>query len=59
MTNASKKFLEDYAAGKRSAVPDSVWQGNDCWLITVSGQGWNFSERGKKELQRIANLDTK
>lgn len=45
ITRDSREFLIAHAAGKRPAVPDSAWHGNDCWIIECGAGGWRISER--------------
>lgn len=51
ITRASREFLLAHALGeKQPAVPDSVWHGNDCWILNHGGRGWVISERGRKAM---------
>jgi hypothetical protein len=48
ITCASHKFLLGHSRGQKPAVPDSVWHGDDCWIIEwpLGANGWRISERG-------------
>lgn len=43
LTRDSKAFLLAQVAGKRPAVPDSVWHGSDCWVLETGGTGWRVN----------------
>ena len=43
----SRDFLLAHARKQKSVpVPDTVWHGEDCWIIKIGGDGWSISERG-------------
>lgn len=51
ITRDSREFLLSHARGeKKPAVPDSVWHGNDCWILNHGGRGWIISERGREAM---------
>ena len=32
LNKATVRYIKERGAGKRPAVPDVLWQGDDCWL---------------------------
>lgn len=54
ITRDSREFLLARLNGKKPAVPDSVWHGNDCWIIETGGGGWKISKRGQAVMSVLA-----
>ena len=46
ITRESREFLLAHSRREKPAVPDSVWHGNDSWIIQTGAGGWKISERG-------------
>lgn len=54
MTRCSREFLLAHSRGEKPAVPDSVWHGNDCWVLQTGGDGWRISERGREAMALLS-----
>lgn len=54
LTRASRKFLLALKAGERPPVPDSVWHGNDCWVLETHADGWHVNEFAREVADYLA-----
>lgn len=52
----AKEWLLGTLRGKRVAVPDCVWHGNDCDLIEFSGGGWRVSDFGHSVARQFSRV---
>lgn len=54
VTHETRAFLIARAQGRKLAVPDSVWHGNDRWVLETGARGWKLSERGEELLAYLS-----
>jgi hypothetical protein len=58
LSRSAAHFLTEHLAGKRPAVPDCVWSGDECWIIEWphGAAGWRINAFAKEVAAELAKM---